>query len=343
LATSALTGTLLSATQDVTSQDRHDCNVVVQPTTEMGVKITETTIGRKRKLSNIFSSGEYITTTIPAAFSSSIPETHQSNAGLSTTSTKIKKKIRPCESWIKPLENTETKWNVLEVKLQDGKEGVFAREGELEAGCSGGCKGEYGGDIITKEECEERINNPDPNVREYLLEVTHPDGKKTYIDANPQLLKDRGVDPHLWIGAYAKQANTPEERNAQLSILSAPEQTFRPRRSNSLNPKVPVGFKIIKRVRPGQEVFVNYGYSVEVQYEKKQGYTYYHREVLKRTDPVPFDSQSSPEERGVAPADGHLKEFPCRQVGEINPELLRRKDKAIPIHRLMIPYLSQEL
>ena len=83
-----------------------------------------------------------------------------------------------------------------------------------------------------------------------------------YVDASPREARRHGVNPLLWIGAFANQANTPEERNAVFDFITAQENNKRPLREG-IDPNVRVSVKLMRRLARGEQVLINYGYCVE--------------------------------------------------------------------------------
>ena len=199
---------------------------------------------------------------------------------------------------MKPLtkDPNDEQWEIIEIKdapaEHGGGKGVFVKD--TQCGLDLAAKFEYGGERLSTEECFRRMD--DPTQCEYLLEVAEDDGSTTYIDAHPRLLAARGLNPQLWIGAFCNQANTPEERNAQITYVSLGEQRNRPQHPG-LDTSISICIKVVKPIGRGQQILVNYGYCVKTQMTRRLGYTFFHRMVRNLTGIPEYDSNSSPDEK----------------------------------------------
>jgi hypothetical protein len=208
-----------------------------------------------------------------------------------------KKTNRKTRGWVGKRDDGY-QWENVEVKdappEHGGRRGVYVREEH--PGLDHSAKFEYGGRKIGEEEFLRR--SQDPELNEYLLEVQDAEGGKIFIDAHPRLLEEIGVNPYLWIGAFCNQANTPAERNAQISYISKGEQKTRPRREH-VDDSITICIRIVKPVGRGQQILVNYGYDIPTQLERGLGYTFFYRIVQGNTEGEPaYDSNSSPDEKG---------------------------------------------
>jgi hypothetical protein len=97
------------------------------------------------------------------------------------------------------------------------------------------------------------------------VEVKGDRGKKEWgmMDAHPQLLQERGVPEGAWPGGYCNQANRREDQNADLlqhdGKCDVPPYAHMDDRCRNL-------FVKLKRpVTAGEEILVDYGYSVTRQ------------------------------------------------------------------------------
>jgi hypothetical protein len=227
-----------------------------------------------------------------------------------------KRKLR---GWVPP--KGETEWEVVEIldapPQHGGGKGVFIRPGL--PGLDPEAKMEYGGQKISKEEFLARME--DPENSKYLLEVGEEDGTTTYIDAHPRLLTERGENPLLWIGAYCNQANTVQERNAQISFVRTREQKTRPRRNN-VDHTISICIRIIKPIAAGEQILVNYGYDVQAQMDYKLGYTYHHKVILNLPGEPEYDSNSSPDEKGKSASIPASTWQRCRRIMREEAQIL---------------------
>lgn len=208
-------------------------------------------------------------------------------------------KSRKAESWLKPRGNYE--WESMEVKeapeTHGGGRGVFMRTGVGERGGKPPCKGEYGGKQKTKAEYDALIASGNLDDCRYLLAIRDPEGNITYTDGHPKHLVAEGKDPSLWIGALCNQANTAQECNAIYVRVNNAEQYKRPPR-DGIDRSIRAAIKLTREVGPGEQVLVNYGYSIQTQMDYKLGYTYYHRCVLGKEGLPEWDSESHWDEKG---------------------------------------------
>ena len=104
------------------------------------------------------------------------------------------------------------------------------------------------------------------------VEVKGLQGKKEWgmMDAHPQLLQERGIAEGAWPGGYCNQANHRDEQNADLlqhdGKCDVPPYLHMGERCRNLF------VKLSRPVTAGEEILVDYGYSVTRQTRWGFGY-----------------------------------------------------------------------
>jgi hypothetical protein len=114
--------------------------------------------------------------------------------------------------------------------------------------------------------------------------VVGPNKGGMCVNGDPALLGNHKhqADSPLWAGALVNQANQPAERNC--IIRSVPKRAWYAQRASYLKQckhAVRCAIETTRVVQAGEELLVNYSWSVEYQMERRCGYDYYAEKVIQ--------------------------------------------------------------
>jgi hypothetical protein len=189
--------------------------------------------------------------------------------GVVTRRKRLPEPERRMKGWL-PLKEDGQGFVGLEVReslTRGGGVGVFVQDGYV---LEKGCKFPYFGKFGNKTHAE--IHN-----NQYLV---GPYKGAKYLDGDPKGLANarHGEGSALWAGPRVNQANSPQEKNCKMVVVTLQEKIHR-RDEYAFECSEPLrcALEITKAIHAGEEVLTNYQWDRAAQRERKCGYEY-HRE-----------------------------------------------------------------